>query len=188
MSVFWKAVGASSVPFIPFVGATALYSAFVKLIENINAIWGIRTCTRLIQKSGVRNLFLQGCFNASTGDILGAKFLMALDFLGPLTAVQTATIILKMIAGISLMYEKIFWEVNKYPEREVSEAMIDRLVTDFRRSRGQKNMSALLSDGITLGNCYKKTECLAQLENAVDEGRSRMGKEFLRKKTLVGNE
>ncbi|KAM0426009.1 hypothetical protein ACHAPT_008638 [Fusarium lateritium] len=185
MDVFWKAVGTSSIPFIPFVGATALYSAFIKILKTINTIWGIPSCTPLLHDSKVRNLFLQGCFDASAGDILGSKFLMALNFFGPLTAAQTATIILKMIAGISLIYEKLFWYVKNHPDRVVSPTTIHRMVAEFRRSAGQKNMSARLTFRVHLGNCYDKAACLAELEEAVDEGRSLKGKEGMRKKTIV---
>lgn len=185
MDVFWKAVGTSSIPFIPFVGATAIYSAFIKILKTINTIWGIPSCTPLLHDSKVRNLFLQGCFDASAGDILGSKFLMALNFFGPLTAAQTATIILKMIAGISLIYEKLFWYIKNHPDRVVSPATIGRMVTEFRRSQGQRNMSARLTFRIHLGNCYDKSACLAELEEAVEAGRSAMGKEGMRKKTIV---
>ncbi|KAH7253079.1 hypothetical protein NW759_013706 [Fusarium solani] len=185
MDVFWKAVGTSSIPFIPFVGATAIYSAFIKILKTINTIWGIPSCTPLLHDSKVRNLFLQGCFDASAGDILGSKFLMALNFFGPLTAAQTATIILKMIAGITLIYEKLFWYIKNHPDRVVSPATIGRMVTEFRRSQGQRNMSARLTFRIHLGNCYDKRACLAELEEAVEAGRSAMGKEGMRKKTIV---
>ncbi|KAF4450003.1 hypothetical protein F53441_6787 [Fusarium austroafricanum] len=185
MDVFWKAVGTSSIPFIPFVGATALYSAFIKILKIINTIWGIPSCTPLLHDSKVRNLFLQGCFDASAGDILTSKFLVALNFFGPLTAAQTSTVILKMIAGISLLYEKLFWYVKNHPERIVSPATIGRMVMEFRRSQGQRNMSARLTYRITLANCYDKAACLAELEEAVEAGRSVMGKEGMRKKTIV---
>ncbi|SCO32855.1 uncharacterized protein FFNC_03125 [Fusarium fujikuroi] len=135
MDVFWKAVGTSSIPFIPFVGATALYSAFIKILKIINTIWGIPSCTPLLHDSKVRNLFLQGCFDASAGDILTSKFLVALNFFGPLTATQTFTVILKMIAGIYLLHEKLFWYIKNHPERVVSPATIGRMVMEFRRSQ-----------------------------------------------------
>jgi hypothetical protein len=185
MGVFWKAVGTSSIPFIPFVGATALYNAFLKILETINAIWGIPSCTPLIHDSKLRNLFLQGCFDASAGNILGSKFLMTLNFFGPLTAAQTATVVLKMIAGISLIYEKLFWYIKNHPDRIVSPEIIDHIVSEFRKSPGQRNMSDRLTCGIHLGNCYSKAACLAELEGAVEVGRSEMGKEGMRKKTIV---
>ncbi|KAM5341869.1 hypothetical protein ACJ41O_014900 [Fusarium nematophilum] len=159
--------------------------AFVKILKTINTIWGIPSCTPLLHDSKVRNLFLQGCFDASAGDILGSKFLMALNFFGPLTATQTATIILKMIAGVSLIYEKLFWYIKNHPDRVVSPLTIGRMVTEFRRSQGQRNMSARLTYRIHLGNCYDKAACLAELEEAVEAGRSVMGKEGMRKKTVV---
>ncbi|KAH7141694.1 hypothetical protein EDB81DRAFT_884767 [Dactylonectria macrodidyma] len=69
---------------------------------------GIPSYGLLLRDSKVRNLFLQGCFDASAGEILGAKFMAALNFFGPLSTPQTASIILKMVSGITLLYEMLF--------------------------------------------------------------------------------
>jgi hypothetical protein len=183
--VFWRAVGVGSVPFIPFIGATALYTAFIKILEQITYIWGFRGCSLLIKRSRVRNQFLRGCFGASASDIIGAKFLMALNIFGPLSAAQTATIVLKMIAGISLIYESIFWTSKNHPEWEITEGFVDSLVKEFQKSPGQQRMSNHLTVRIHLGNCYSKEACLQELQAAVEEGRSSMGKDFTRKHTIL---
>lgn len=185
MDVFWRAVGTSSVPFIPFIGGAALYRAFTKILKTINSVWGIPSCAPLLESSKVRNFFLQGCFDASVGEILTSKFMMALNFFGPLTAPQTATIILKMIAGVSLIYEQLFWYAKNHPNMVLSPFTIEKTVARFRKSSGQKNMSSRLTFCITMGNCYNKEACLAELEEAVEAGRSAMGKEGIRKKTIV---
>ncbi|VTT68240.1 unnamed protein product [Fusarium fujikuroi] len=48
-------------------------------------------------------------------------------------------------------------------------------------------MSARLTYRINITNCYDKAACLAELEEAVEAGRSVMGKEGMRRKTIVDN-
>lgn len=188
MRSFWNAVGISSVPFVPFIGAAALYKSFYKILETIDVVWRIPGCRALVQKSKIRNLILQACFDATVMDRVGVQFLMAINIFGPLSAAQTAGVLLKMIAGITLLYERIFWESKDHPKRLMEQSVMESLIRDFQKSKDRVRMSSHLTATITTSNCYSKETCLNELQTAIDEGRSRRGKDFLRKQTVMGEE
>ncbi|KXX80024.1 hypothetical protein MMYC01_203438 [Madurella mycetomatis] len=160
MRIFWRAVGLGSVPFVPFVGATALYKSFTKILTAINTIWRIPGYSALIQNPGNHNLILQGCFNV-------------------------IVVVLKLIAGITLLYESIFWEYNNHRGKVMDQPMLKRLMHAFERSEGRKRMSNHLTAVITSGNAYSKEKCMRELQTAVDLGRNERGKNLLHARTVA---
>ncbi|GAB1318542.1 hypothetical protein MFIFM68171_08752 [Madurella fahalii] len=186
MSVFWNAVGFNSVPFVPFIGATALYKSFTKILAAINTVWRIPGCNALIQEPKNRNLILQACFDVTVLDRIGAQFLMAINIFGPLTASQTASVLLKLIAGITLLYESIFWEYKDHPDKVVDQEMFGRLVYDFQKSKGRQHMSSRLTAEITSSNSYSKEKCMRELQTAVDWGRNEHGKSLISARAVAG--
>lgn len=185
MRAFWSAVGYGSVPFIPFVGAAALYKSFTKILSTINTVWRIPGCGRLIREPGNRNLILQACFDATVLDRVGAQFLMAINIFGPLSAAQTASVLLKLIAGITLLYESLFWEYKNHPERLLDQAVFERLVRAFQKSQGRVRMANHLTACITSANSYSKEACMKELQTAVEEGRNEKGKYLIRTRTVL---
>jgi hypothetical protein len=172
IEVFWSAVGTSSVPFIPFVGAIALYRAFIMILKKITALWGIVGAARLIEKSKVRNQFLRGCFDTSVGGIIGSQFLLSVNIIPPISAAVTAEVVLKMIAGITLIYEMLFWRMKQHPERLLTVEIVEQVVTEFQSSREQQKMSDRLGRRISLNNCYNKAACFEELKVTVEESRN----------------
>jgi hypothetical protein len=185
VKVFWKTISLSSIPFVPFVGAGALYTAFTKILENITLAWGIRGCRQLIRDSEVRNVFLQGCFNVTVGERIGVSFLKSIDIFGPLSVPQTAIFILKMICGVSLIYEKLFWKQKNDPGRELDIERIREVAQKFQKSKAHWAASQWITTNIDLANCYSKDECCKVLQGAVDLGRNPEGKNYLKVNAIV---
>lgn len=188
MRAFWMTVGVGSIPFVPFVGATAFHRSFIKILARVNTVWRIPGYDALIQIPKNRNLILQACFDTSVAERIGVQFLMALNFLGPLTSADTAMVLLKLVAGISLLYESFFWEHKKHPEMLVNQAVFERLTYDFRKSQGRSRMSNHLTARITVGNAYNKDACLRELRAAVELGRNETGKLLVRSRTAVAED
>lgn len=188
MNTFWRAVGLGSVPFVPFVGAAGLYTSFSTILATINTVWRIPGTERLMLRSKIRNKILQGCFDVNVVDRIGAQFLMTINIFGPLSSAQTATVLLKLIAGISLLHESIFWEYKNHPERLITEQFMESMIKKFQKSPGRTRMANHLTGTISTANCYKKDACKAALETAIDEGRNERGKHLIRKHTVVGGE
>lgn len=111
----------------------------------------------------------------------------AINFFGSLSAPQTASVILKMISGITLIDEMLFWEAKKHPGRVITSAVISRVVIQLRKSRGQQRMSDLLTTQVYSGNCYSKSACMEELQHAVNDSRRVVRKGVLRKKTIAGD-
>ncbi|KAK4161487.1 hypothetical protein QBC43DRAFT_372232 [Cladorrhinum sp. PSN259] len=189
MATFWRAVGLGSVPFVPFVSAAGLYNSFNKILATVDTVWRIPGCTKLIEKTKMRNRILQGCFDVNVFDRIGAQFLISLNIFGPLSGGQTAMVLLKLIAGISLLYESIFWEYKSHAGRAgVGKEEMEALITKFQESDGRARMANHLTGTISTSNAFNKEACMKELRKAIDEGRNEKGKSLIRKHTVVPGE
>ncbi|KAK3984702.1 hypothetical protein QBC44DRAFT_336483 [Cladorrhinum sp. PSN332] len=188
MATFWRAVGLNAIPFLPFVSAAGLYNSFNKILATINTVWRIPGCDRLIQKTKIRNKVLQACFNVNVFDRIGAQFLISINIFGPLSGGQTAMVLLKLIAGISLLYESIFWEYKNHSDGRITQEVMEQLILQFQKSDGRSRMANHLTGTISTSNAYSKEACFKELQKAIEYGRNEKFKNLIRKHTVVGGE
>jgi hypothetical protein len=185
---FWRAVGASTVPFVPIIGASGLYKAFSKAFNCITVIWALPDPQRLLLKGSTRRRFMEGGFNCTVSERIGRRFLESINIGGALTASQTAGTFLKMIVSVTLIHELLFWRewVEDGHDLPLSELDIENACLLFAKSRSQKRMMRHVDGAMTLGTWSSKKECHKICLDAVEIGRSDLYSDFTRKASCIG--
>ena len=115
---------------MPFLGATAIYSAFGDILSSINQIWSLKDP----DQRHIRNPILGACFNVSVSQRIGMQFLCMINILVLVTAPQTAVTILKMIAGVTIIHERLFWEQRENESIPLNTSGVEKVIDTFRRS------------------------------------------------------
>ncbi|KAI9847553.1 MAG: hypothetical protein M1838_000829 [Thelocarpon superellum] len=188
MSTFWGVVGSNAIPLTPLVGATMTYRAFGSIVTNLSAAWGIPDPHRILCESSARNVILEGFFDKSIWKAKGAfgawtvLSLVTLNIYGPLLVVPTAVLLLKIIAGVTLIFERLFLEqMVDGGSLPLSTDLIRTVVTKFRHSTGQKLMAGYINGSVDLANTYKKQKIWNVLEQATTLARTQTASEYSKK-------
>jgi hypothetical protein len=185
---FWGAVGASTVPFVPIIGAYGLYKAFGKAFNCITALWALPDPEGLLYMPKTRRRFMEGGFNCTVRERIGRRFLESINIGGALTSVVTAATFLKMIVSITLIHELLFWRewlTNGY-DSPLSENDIENACLRFAKSDSQRRMRWHIDGAMTIGNWTSQKDCHRICLDAVDIGRSDLYSDFTRKASIVG--
>ena len=185
MSTFWRVVGSPSAPFVPLVGAAMTYRAFNSIVTNLSAVWGFTDPHHILNDRNARNRLLEGCFDSSIRKAFGGSTvfsLVSLNITAPLTAPSTATVLLKTIASVTLILERLFLkQMSEGGPWPLSNEMVDSVVREFRNSKGRWLMVSHIDGSVDLGNCYKIDAVKEILERATRLARAPIAAEYSRK-------
>jgi hypothetical protein len=184
MSMFWRVQGTAAIPIIGFIGATGIYTAFTRVLSDISSFWRLEGTHGLIVQSEIRNLFLSAVFSVNVAQRIGASFLLALNPLGGLLSPVTANIFLKMVAGVTLIHEMMFWKQIDNHRMPITVEDVRSVTEKFKRSDERKRMINYIDGELKVFQGYKKLDCERVIGSAIQEGRSNRYVDFVRKQTI----
>jgi len=100
--------------------------------------------------------------------------------LGPLTGTQTARIILKIIVGLTLIFEQLFLYQQKQGDDAppLTREIIREISRNFQMSPGRKQMSAQIDISIVWETRYKLDEAKSAAKRAMEAGKSRIAQKY----------
>jgi hypothetical protein len=185
MSMFWRVQRTGAIPIIGFIGATGIYTAFTNVLSDISKFWRLEGTNGLILQSEIRNLFLSAVFDINVAQRIGVGFLLALNPLGGLLSAVTANIFLKMVAGVTLIHEMLFWKQIDNQGKPITVEDVRTVTANFQRSENRKRMIHYIDGELTALTGYKKVDCEKIMESAIQEGRSKRYADFVRKQTIA---
>jgi uncharacterized protein YneF (UPF0154 family) len=104
--------------------------------------------------------------------------LIATYNLGPLTSTQTARIILRIIVGLTLIFEQLFLHQQKQGDDAppLTKEMIRVIAKNFQMSAGRKQMAAQIDLSIVWDTRHKIEKVTTAAEKAMAAGKSRVAK------------
>jgi len=185
MSMFWRVQATGAIPIIGFIGATGIYTAFTRVLLDISRFWSLRGTHALIMQQEIRNMFLSAVFNVTVAERIGVSFLLALNPLGGLLSAVTANLFLKMVAGVTLIHEMLFWKQIDNQGNRVTVEDVRSVTGDFKRSDNRKRMIHHIDGELKALQGYNKLDCERIMESAIQEGRSKRYADFVREQTIA---
>jgi hypothetical protein len=146
--------------------------AYDSTLRRLSNIWGIRTTPPDILVEEKNNLsfgFLEAIYDLPSELIYTNSAFIATYTLGKLTGPTIAKITLKMIVGLTLLFERLFTLQQKRGERAepLSRANIQQVAHEFRKTEARKRMAGSIEKGISSANCYVQVEAEAEAEKAL---------------------
>ena len=171
---FWTVQKYNRIP-VPIIGALTIGSAYKDILATLMEIWKIKTNPPdFIFPFGLTN-FLQSLLGLTEGKLLMKSMGLAYNILGPLSGSITAKIILKVLIGYSLMFERLFWTQQEQGDNAKPFTLADaqRQAGLFAWSSDRQTMSDIIEKSISLRNCYSKTLANAIAEQAIDAAKKK---------------
>ena len=169
---FWTVQRYSRIP-VPVLGVATIGAAYQSVILSLKHIWKIKTEPVGLLAAGTIS-FLEASLAVTSSELLLSSMALAYDVLGPLTGTLTAKIILKVIVGCALMFERLFWlqqdqgdQVKPITYRQVSEVS-----SRFSLSRQRQKMSDVIEKSVKLSNCFSRTKAKDIVRQAIDAAKT----------------
>jgi hypothetical protein len=108
------------------------------------------------------------------------SYMLASYNFGPLLGSKVAKTILKMIAGLTLIFERLFLIQQKQGENPepLTKELIRNEATRFQNSPERKMMNEAIENKIVLSNCYQIAAAKTAVSNAIRAGKSKAGEKF----------
>jgi hypothetical protein len=165
------------IPLVPIICMWTLGKAYTVIMHRLTQIWGLKTSPKglLASKDNLHFGFLEATYDESREGLIFNSSLLAISNVGPLVGSTTAKITLKMIVGLTLIFERLFLKQQKQGEDAVplTAEMIREEARKFQRSLERSRMSNAIEKKITLANCYKEASARSAAWEAIDVGKSR---------------
>jgi hypothetical protein len=169
------------IPIIPLICLWTMGEAYIKILRSLNQYWGSPTKPEglLADKDNLRFGFLEATYDVPEGILLVNSCMLATYNFGPLLGSTVAKMILKMITGIILIFERLFLIQQKQGEnpQPLTIELIRKEARRFQMSQERKMMSEAIENKINLANCYQITAAMTAASNAIRAGKSKDGEE-----------
>jgi hypothetical protein len=179
------------IPVIPLICFLKLGEAYDVILRDLSKIWGLKTkpMDLLDQPDNLHFGFLEATFNHSSAELVLGGVAIATYNLGPLTATQTGRIILKMIVGLTLIFEQLFLYQQKQGDDAppLTKEVIRELARSFQMSPGRKQMSAEVDESMVWDTKYDEKEAKATAERAMKAGKSRIAQKHSKNEYALWN-
>lgn len=108
MTFFVATASANAVPFLPLIDFAVEEIVFSKLFTAIHGIWN-RDDVLFFREKKTRKIFLEAIFDDDLlGQVASAAFNMV-DIIGPLSQSRNTVKFIKVVAGLTLLHEQLFW-------------------------------------------------------------------------------
>lgn len=161
----------SKIPLVPLICMWTLGEAYNTILKRLTAIWNLRTDPPglLAHSDNLHFGFLEATYDESASVLIMNSAALATYNFGPLQASTTARITLKMIVGLTMIYERLFDVQRKQGDdvipltREMVREEARKFQFDIKRSK----MSNAIEKAITSGNCYDIAEAKKAAEKAM---------------------
>lgn len=172
---------ANSIPLLPFLGGSMFVTSFNKILALNISQWGLIDPHGVLRKKSTRSRFFEACLKVSAVGRIGTKVGMSLNFLSVLTTALIAAALLKMAAGLTLMFEDLFWKQRAEDGLLLTVEAVEEAASRFSGSKWRHDAAAYIDGTIDLTNCYRKQYCKDILIRAVT-----IARETQRKQQLIG--
>lgn len=154
-------------------------TSFNKILAlNINQ-WGLIDPQGILRQKSTRSRFFEACLKVSAAGRIGTKVGMSLNFFSVLTTSLITAALLKMVAGLALMFEDLFWKQRAEDGLRLTVEEVEKVTLRFSTSKWRHDAAAHIDGTIDLSNCYRRQYCKDVLITAV-----RIAKETERKQRL----
>lgn len=168
-----------------------LGEAYYEILNRLNQLWDLRTEPPDLLRS-TNNLhfgFLEATYDESAKVLTMNTAALATYNLGPLVGSTTAKITLKMIVGLTLIYEQLFIYQQKQGEDAppLTREIIREEARKFQMGRGRQEMSRVIEKLIVRGNCYDVEEAKSAAEQALKAGKSKVAQKYSKDGSALWN-
>lgn len=167
----------SRIPVVPIICMWTLGQAYDMILQKLTEFWDIVTEPEglLQSKQNFHFGLLEATFDAPKELLIMNSYALATYNLGPLAGSLTAKITLKMIVGLTLIFEQLYITQQKQGKKLVpfTQEMIREESRKFQSSIGRGKMSDIIEKCITLGNCYDINVARKVAAEALSAGKSR---------------
>ena len=156
--------------------------AYSEILRRLSKYWGLITEPSDLLTS-IDNLhfgFLEATYDAPKGELIMNSSLLATYNFGPLLGSRVAKTVLKMITGLTLIFERLFLIQQKQGENPepLTRESIRKEANRFQSSQERKRMNDAIENKIFLANCYQQDAAKAAASSAIRAGKSKDGEKF----------
>jgi hypothetical protein len=181
LSHFGVSLGISAIPFVPVVSAVTFWVTFTYCFDEISKVWKLKDRSLLLKQRHTKRKFLEAIFDVNPYAFLA---LQAIDILGPTDAPATASVLAKVIAGITLIHDNLF--VRELVQRRdgvmvtpLTTDDIDRTVKAFRTGPLRKAMRNHIDGSSLFTKAYSKHQISNLIQEAIEVARGKYPRESL---------
>ncbi|KAH6893493.1 hypothetical protein B0T10DRAFT_546720 [Thelonectria olida] len=186
IAAFWIVQGWGMVPIIPGISVISMTMAFKKVYRVISRLWNIPTDPLgLFERNTIRHQFYAACLDTTRVGWIGYKAALVGNIVGSLTAGMTADMLLRIVAGVALIHESLFWVHKEKGNIPLSERHVMKALKTYRLSKQRRNAMSRIYNDSTILTGYSKEKCLDTLRAAIELGESQTYREMLKKETLA---
>ena len=159
MQHFERVTITSSLPLIPFLGGGVFRSSFNEIFSDVSVQYGLIDPWHVLRDKATRKSIFGACLKLSAGGRIGVKAALAINILGPLTAPVITASLLKMIVGIIMIHEELFWKQREQNGLRLTEDVIEETCARFAKGRGRQRAAAHIDGSIDISNYRREQYC-----------------------------
>jgi hypothetical protein len=179
---YWRVQQVSRIPIIPIICLWTIGEAYSEILRRLSQYWGLITEPEglLTNKDNLHFGFLEATYDAPKETLIMNSYMLATANFGPLLGSRIAKTILKMITGLTLIFERLFLIQQKQGENPepLTRELIRKEANRFQTSPERKSMNEAIENKIVLSNCYQIAAAKAAASNAIRAGKSKDGEKF----------
>ena len=168
MQHFERVTITSSLPLIPFLGGSVFRSSFHEIFSDVSRQYGLIDPWHVLRDKATRKRIFGACLKLSSGGRIGAKAALAINILGPLTAPIITASLLKMIVGIIMIHEELFWKQREQNGLRLTEDVIEETCAKFAEGRRRRIAAAHIDGSIDISNYRREQYCMDVVTTALE--------------------
>ncbi|TAQ85657.1 hypothetical protein B7494_g6023 [Chlorociboria aeruginascens] len=179
---YWRVQKVSKIPIIPIICLWTMGEAYSEILKRLTQYWGLTTKPEglLTSTDNLRFGFLEATYDAPKETLIMNSYLLASYNFGPLLGSRVAKTILKMITGLTLIFERLFLIQQKQGENPeaLTREIIREEASKFQLSTQRQMMNEAIEKKIVLSNCYQIAAAKTAASNAIRAGKSKDAEKF----------
>ena len=168
MAHFEKVTITNSVPLIPFLGGGVFQKSFNEIFSDVSTQYGLIDPYHVLRGSKARKRIFGACLKLSTSGNIGVKWALSFNILGPMTAPTITKALLKMITGVIMIHEELFWKQRERDGLRLTEDVIAETCTRFAEGRRRHKAAAHIDGSIDISKYRNKQYCMDTVTTALE--------------------
>ena len=180
----------SKIPIIPLICVLSINDAYCHIIKNLNQLWNLETePPTLLTEDNMAYAFgfFASIFDKSDLRLFGNAATLATANFGGLQGSITAKIMLKLIVGLSLIYERLFLSQQNVGDQAqpLTYKEIAAEARSFKASEARKHMADTIEKNMTFGKCYDLDAARLAARLSLKAGKTDFGKRYAKAQFAV---
>ncbi|KAG8529740.1 uncharacterized protein KY384_005221 [Bacidia gigantensis] len=167
MAHFNKVTITNSVPLIPFLGGTVFRTSFNDIYSAVSTQYSLIDPYHALQKPVARKRIFGACLRLSTAGTTGVKFAMSFNVLGPMTAPSITKALLKMIIGVIMIHEELFWKQRDQGGLRINEDVIKETCRRFADGERRHKAAGHIDGTIDISKYRDERYCTSAVITAL---------------------